>query len=186
MSASAAHFLIGVGGNLGTLADRQTRFVAAEGMLRARLPVAGARWSLSYLSAPVGPMREQPEFLNAVLELSLAEPQRPVSVLAKLLDIEARLLRQRPSGVVKGPRTIDLDLLFADDLQMSTVGPPPLQLPHPRIAERAFVLRPLADLMGRDWPMPGLGCTIAECLQTPAVATQDCRPLGQACAQDVS
>jgi len=63
-------------------------------------------------------------------------------LLGAMLDIERRLGRRR-AGVKGGPRTIDLDLLVYDDLQIAEPG---LELPHPRLAERRFVLEPLADL----------------------------------------
>lgn len=166
--------LIGVGGNLGDRATLEHRFLAARRALCTRLaPVLGSRWSRLYWSAPVGPMQSQPRFLNAVLRLELARAWDPVSMLAEFLDIERSLGRRRlPSNAPKGPRAIDLDLLFLDEMRIVSAGPPAVELPHPRAPERAFVLVPLADLMGTEWMMPGFDRTVAACLHEPAVAGQ--------------
>jgi 2-amino-4-hydroxy-6-hydroxymethyldihydropteridine diphosphokinase len=91
-------------------------------------------------TAPVGYL-DQPDFLNAaaILETSL-EPQ---ALLTALLNIEQSFGRDRSCGIPNGPRTLDLDLLLYDNLILNT---PSLQLPHPRMADRAFVLVPLAEI----------------------------------------
>ena len=88
---------------------------------------------------PVGYL-DQPRFLNAavVVETSLA----PAALLATLLEVERELGRVR-EGPRYGPRTVDLDLLLMDDLVLDEPG---LELPHPRLHERAFALEPLAEL----------------------------------------
>lgn len=172
--------LIGVGGNIGTGAIIAARFAAAGHALRDHLTRALAvkretvalRWSPCYWSAPEGPVRDQPRFLNAVLEVQAGVPMAPDALLSALLDIETRLGRIRPTPVVQGPRTIDLDLLFVADLCADTPGPPPLTLPHPQVVHRAFVLKPLADLVGTAWRMPGFARTVGECLQERAVFEQ--------------
>lgn len=101
-----------------------------------------------YRSAPMGPAG-QPDYLNAVARLTVELP--PLAVLDALQEIEqkqGRVRRQR-----WGPRTLDLDLLLFDDLQMAH---PRLRIPHPRLSERLFVLQPLADLMP-DLCVPGCG-----------------------------
>ena len=131
---------------------------------------AGAlRWALERLSSigtvtAVSPVYEtepldyldQPPFLNAVAAVSTN--LRPGSVLAALLAIELDAGRQR--SIRHGPRTLDLDLLLYDDLEMST---PDLTLPHPRMHQRAFVLVPLADL-APGLAIPGMGATVADLL----------------------
>lgn len=165
--------IIGLGGNLGTLEERMERFVAAVDRLRARLPVTGMRASGLYRSAAVGPVSDQPDFVNAVLALELDRPVAPLAILAELLDTEIELGRARGGkSVAKGPRTIDLDLLFVDRLVLSLAGPPALELPHPEICGRAFVLLPLAEVVGETWQLPGIEKTVAQCLAADEVRSQ--------------
>lgn len=93
-----------------------------------------------YETSPVDCPPGSPLFLNAVLELFIRV--EPIELLQKLQGIEQNLGR-RPSAPRNSPRVIDLDLLYCEDVVIST---PRLTLPHPRIAERLFVLRPLADI----------------------------------------
>lgn len=106
-----------------------------------------ARSSL-YRTAPVG-YEDQPDFVNAVAEIrtSLA----PGDLLQELLAIEAS--RGRVRDLANGPRTLDLDILIYDDLQVRTER---LTLPHPRAHLRAFVLYPLLEI-APDAVLPGLG-----------------------------
>jgi len=103
-----------------------------------------------YGSRPFGPV-EQPDFVNAVAGLlTLLDP---ADLLGHLKALEAQLGRERP--VVRwGPRRIDLDLLVHGD---ACVSQPDLEVPHPGIAERAFVLVPLAEI-APDLVVPGAGC----------------------------
>lgn len=101
-----------------------------------------------YRSAPVGP-QPQPEYVNAVAAIATA--LAPTELLAELQAIEARHGRVR--GPRWGPRTLDLDLLLYDDAVIAT---PELTVPHPRIAERAFVLVPLAEI-APGLEVPGAG-----------------------------
>ncbi len=93
-----------------------------------------------YDTAPVG-FTEQPNFLNGalLLETELA----PVELMRALLGIERAMGRDRSAAPAKGPRVIDLDLLLMGDLILSTSE---LTLPHPAMAERRFVLEPLAEI----------------------------------------
>ena len=102
-----------------------------------------------YRTRPFGPV-EQPDFVNAVAGvLTLLDP---AALLGRLKGLEARLGRAPP--VVRwGPRRIDLDLLVHGDARVSQ---PDLAVPHPGIAERAFVLVPLAEI-APDLEVPGLG-----------------------------
>lgn len=170
--AGDAPIAIGLGGNVGGEQAVLERFRAAVAALHERLPVASIRVSAVYSSAPVGPVAHQPRFLNAVAVLRLGGAVTPLELMSELLAIEAELGRTRRGAVPQGPRTLDLDLLFHGDAVLDEAGPPRLVLPHPRICQRAFVLRPLAELMGEDWRLPGIGRTVAECLADPAVAAQ--------------
>jgi len=81
----------------------------------------------------------QPWFLNQIIEA--ATSLFPRQLLLKLQKIEREMGRKR--GIAKGPRTIDLDILLFGDAVIAT---PDLEIPHPRLAERRFVLEPLAEL----------------------------------------
>ena len=96
------------------------------------------RYSRLYRTPPWG-LLEQPEFINAVAELDTTLD--PHALLAQLRRIEADAGRARQERW--GPRSLDLDLLTYDSVRIET---PELQLPHPRMAQRAFVLIPLAEL----------------------------------------
>ena len=88
---------------------------------------------------PVGRL-DQPRFLNGAVAVATTLPPR--ALLERLLAVERELGRER-GGPRFGPRTIDLDLLLYGD---ETVEEPGLTVPHPRLAERRFVLEPLAEL----------------------------------------
>ena len=89
---------------------------------------------------PVG-FEDQPRFLNGAAELRTSLSAR--ELLERLLAIERRLGRVRGEGPRFGPRTIDLDLLLYGDERIDEPG---LEVPHPRLHERRFVLEPLLDL----------------------------------------
>ena len=96
-----------------------------------------------YETKPVGYL-EQEDFLN--MALAIETELNPPELLDKLQEIEKLLKRTRE--IRWGPRTIDIDILLYGDLKINT---PELIIPHPRIFERAFVLRPLKDIyMGAD------------------------------------
>jgi 2-amino-4-hydroxy-6-hydroxymethyldihydropteridine diphosphokinase len=163
--------LIAMGGNVGGPAAVMARFGAAGAAIRRGLG-GRLRSSRVYQTPPMGPVLEQPYFLNAVVACMVPATMTPTAVLAMLLDIEAAHGRVRTQASLQGPRTLDLDLLFVGAQTLRSAGPPPLILPHPRVAERAFVLQPLADLQGLDWRMPGIDRTVGGCLADPAVARQ--------------
>ena len=91
-----------------------------------------------YRSAPVG-YAAQPEFVNAVAQLETGLPAE--RLLAELQEIEARHGRRR--SFANAPRTLDLDVLLYGDAVLSL---PALTIPHPRMQERAFVLKPLIEI----------------------------------------
>lgn len=132
----AATAYVGLGSNL----EQPERHVRQA--LRALDAIAGThllRHSRLYRTPPWG-RGEQPDFINAVAQVATSLPAR--ALLDALLAIEREHGRRR-DGTRWGPRTLDLDLLVYDDVRLAEPG---LVLPHPRIAERAFVLLPLAEL----------------------------------------
>jgi 2-amino-4-hydroxy-6-hydroxymethyldihydropteridine diphosphokinase len=129
---------IGLGSNLASPAGTPAETIEAAIRALGEISEVTARSSL-YETAPVG-ITEQPSFINAVVALRAADS--PEVLLKKLLAIERRFGRDRQNSPPKGPRTLDLDLLLMDDLIVNT---PSLTLPHPALAERRFVLAPLAE-----------------------------------------
>jgi 2-amino-4-hydroxy-6-hydroxymethyldihydropteridine diphosphokinase len=121
-----------------------------------------------YRTPPWG-LHEQPAFLNAAAELDTV--LGPHELLDALLRIERDAGRVR-DGERWGPRTLDLDLLHMDGLALHDER---LTLPHPRIAERAFVLLPLAEL-APDLELSGQG-TVSDLLANADIA--GCEPLTQ-------
>jgi 2-amino-4-hydroxy-6-hydroxymethyldihydropteridine diphosphokinase len=126
---------IALGSNLG---NREQALSSAVGYLR-RLGRVLAQSSL-YETEPVG-YHDQPAFLNAVV--ALETQLEPLPLLRELLAIERELGRDRSRGPLKGPRTLDLDLLLLGDCVVATEE---LSLPHPELAQRRFVLAPLAEI----------------------------------------
>jgi len=128
---------VGLGSNLG---DREQQIRAAIEQIALLPGTQLVQGSSLYDTQPVGEL-DQPNFLNAVAVFETELD--PKSFLWNLLLIERRLGRVRRADRRYGPRTIDLDLLFHGD---TVVDEPGLQLPHPEIARRAFVLVPLAEV----------------------------------------
>ena len=125
---------VGLGSNLGDPQGQLAQALRSMGQLpQTRLLAC----SVFYRSAPL--QASGPDYLNAVAELSTEF--EPLPLLAALQAIEAAQGRQR--STLNAPRTLDLDLLLYGQRQM---GLPALTLPHPRLHERAFVLRPLLEL----------------------------------------
>lgn len=148
---------IGMGGNLDSWAGTPQATLAAAA---ARLESLGrtVRRSSLYSTAPVG-FAEQPRFVNAAIALETElEPQE---LLRGLLAIEREFGRERTAGIANGPRTLDLDILLMGNLE---IGAPELEIPHPRLAERAFVLIPLNEIAA-DAIVPRRGKTVGQLLQ---------------------
>lgn len=134
----ASHVVgLGFGGNLGDPARQIAEAIAAIG---ARGIGTVSRVSSLWRTAPWGRM-DQPAFLNAcaLIETRLA----PLALLAALKDIEREI--GRTPGERWGPRVIDIDILFYDDLSLDD---PALTIPHKNLFERAFVLAPLTEIAG--------------------------------------
>jgi 2-amino-4-hydroxy-6-hydroxymethyldihydropteridine diphosphokinase len=130
---------IALGSNLDSeYGSRAETLCAASERLR-RLGRLGARSSL-YETEPVG-YHNQPSFLNAAV--ALETQLEPLPLLRALLAIERELGRDRSRDILKGPRTLDLDLLVMDDCIVTGED---LTLPHPGLAERRFVLAPLVEI----------------------------------------
>jgi 2-amino-4-hydroxy-6-hydroxymethyldihydropteridine diphosphokinase len=141
-SVDATTAYIALGSNLG---DREQTLRSAVAALRQLGSVDAV--SSFYETAPVG-MLQQPDFLNAVVELRTA--LAPNELMTALLRIEQQHGRDRSASVPKGPRTLDLDLLSYGDVVTET---PTLTLPHPSLAERWFVLEPLMEV-APQWRHP--------------------------------
>ena len=120
-----------LGSNLGRRRDNLRAAVAGLPDVVAVSPV--------YETAPVGGPEDQPPYLNAVVELDTERSPRQLLAVAQRLEEAAGRVR----GARWGPRPLDVDVLLVGDL---TVDDADLQVPHPRMWERAFVLVPLADL----------------------------------------
>lgn len=129
---------VALGANLGDpVATVKAAFEALRRMEDAQLVAASAL----YRTAPVG-LRDQPDFINAVATLAIDDAVLPApTFLQRLFAVEAAFGRVR--SIRNAPRTLDLDLLLFGNWSCQT---PSLTLPHPRIAERAFVLAPLAEV----------------------------------------
>ncbi|MCL6635573.1 MAG: 2-amino-4-hydroxy-6-hydroxymethyldihydropteridine diphosphokinase [Peptococcaceae bacterium] len=136
---------VGVGSNLG---DKRANIKKALELLGASPEVWLKRTASLYRTAPVG-YSEQDWFLNTVAEVETG--LAPRELLSLLLGIEEKLGRVRT--VRWGPRTADLDLLLFGEEEIHS---PDLCVPHPRMAERAFVMVPLAEL-APDLVLPGRG-----------------------------
>ncbi len=142
--------LIGLGSNLGEREQNLRSAVAALGRIGRVLAVSPV--------FETEPMYHEGQdlFLNCVV--SLETTLEPRALLEKLQSIEASLGRER--RVRYGPRTVDLDILFYDALVISEPG---LEIPHPRIAERLFVLAPLNEVRP-EFVHPVLGVSVSKML----------------------
>ena len=137
---------IGLGSNLG---DREATIRGALELLQADDEIDVMAVSSLKETDPVG-YEDQPRFLNGAT--ALRTELSPRELLERMLAVERQLGRVR-TGPRFGPRTIDLDLLLYGQ---ESIDEPGLRVPHPRLAERRFVLEPLAEL-NSDLEVPGRG-----------------------------
>jgi 2-amino-4-hydroxy-6-hydroxymethyldihydropteridine diphosphokinase len=155
LAKGATRAWVGLGANLG---QPQTALRQAVHALAALPGTQVLRTSSLYRSAPVDALG--PDYLNAVVEI--ATTLSPHALLAALQTIEQAAGRERPYR--NAPRTLDLDLLLYGTQHIAT---PDLTVPHPRMFERAFVLRPLAELAPQHVPAQALqavqGQAMARC-----------------------
>jgi 2-amino-4-hydroxy-6-hydroxymethyldihydropteridine diphosphokinase len=149
---------IGMGANLPSRVGPPEATLAAAASRLESLGRVAARSSL-YSTEPVG-FANQPHFLNAVVILET--DLDPHALLEGLLRIELEFGRDRSAGIRNGPRTLDLDILIFGDLKVSEPG---LELPHPRMVERGFVMVPLVELASKHKTAKELQ-TVKQLLQT--------------------
>lgn len=147
-----AQCAIALGSNLGNSLQTLNLAVAVLAHTPNMQLTARSHW---YQTKAVGP--PQPDYFNGCITLQTS--LKPHSLLQTLLAIEQQFGRERRERW--GPRTLDLDLLLFDDLILDSST---LQIPHPRMAERAFVLVPLAEIAAH-WVEPISGCAIADLVQ---------------------
>lgn len=137
---------VGLGSNLG---DREQTIRGALARIKADPEIDVVAVSSLRETDPVG-YTDQPKFVNGAA--ALRTQLSPKALLERLLQIEREMGRER-SGPRYGPRTIDVDLLLYGSEEVDEPG---LRIPHPRLAEREFVLEPLAEL-DSDLEVPGRG-----------------------------
>ncbi len=133
MDFQPAKVYLGLGSNLGS---REDNLKQALDLISHRIRLV--KVSSIYDTAPIGD-DNQPRFLNLVCEVTTTLP--PAGLLAQLKGFELKL--GRLPARVNGSRSIDIDILFYGDMVLDT---PEVTIPHPRVAERCFVLEPLAEI----------------------------------------
>ena len=149
--------MIGIGANLdsrdcGAPISTCTAALGALGAMAVTV-VRRSRW---YRSVPI-PVSDQPPFVNGVIEVTTKHD--PKELLLVLHAVEAEFGRKR--GVTNAARVLDLDLLtYNNEIRGSDAD---VRLPHPRMHERAFVLKPLVEL-APHWSHPILGLSVSELL----------------------
>ncbi len=164
MTRRVVHLALGsnlpsaVGDRMATLGEAVRRLAADPAVLRVR------RRSTVYETPPVP--AGQPAYLNAAI--AVETPLTLPELLSLAQAVERSLGRERVPGERWGPRTIDIDLLLDGESVFAVGGPPsgsglPLTVPHPRLAERLFVLVPLAEI-APDAPVPPAGTPVRRLL----------------------
>lgn len=143
---------VALGSNLG---DRRAHLESAIERLRSAPDVRIVRVSHWHETEPVGGPAGQGPYLNGAVELSTSLTARELFTLLQSIEHDAG--RRRELEVRHGPRTLDLDLLFHGD---ERVDEPDLQVPHPSVEERTFVLLPLAEI-APELRLPGSGLSVA-------------------------
>lgn len=144
---------IALGSNLG---DRMANLRAARGLL-AEISTGPVLTAPVYQTAPVGCPEGSPDFLNTVIEIHFDGSPRELLSLTQGFQ---RQLGRVDSPIRNAPRVIDIDLLYLGDVIFSDDR---LEIPHPRLAQRRFVLQPLAEIRP-DLILPGESKSVAELL----------------------
>ena len=166
--------LIGIGGNLpcATFGPPRRTCGAALSLLATRGVdiIARSRW---FESAPV-PASDQPWYLNGVAAVTTTLDA--AALVAEVLHVEAELGRQR--SIPNAPRTIDIDVLAYNDVIITGDHPGAVEIPHPRLHVRAFVLMPLHDI-APDWRHPVSGAALSKLIEA-LPKDQTCRPIPDA------
>ena len=152
LTSGATRAYLGLGSDMG---DREASLNAAVTRLAGNPSTTILKSSSIYETAPWG-FTDQPDFLNCVLEIETR--LSPLALLVQAKDVEQEIGRQ-PSRQY-GPRLIDVDILLYGSETLH-LADPDLQIPHPRMEQRAFVLIPLAELAG-ELTHPTLHRTISE------------------------
>ncbi len=148
--------VIALGANLpGRFASPRAALTAAIDAIRAK-KITITKISSLWLTAPV-PVSDQPFYHNAVVTVETA--LSPYALLEALHDIEQDFGRVR--SVRNAPRVLDLDLIAYDDV---VIDKPELIVPHPRMQDRAFVLKPMAEVVAAEWVHPVLQKPLATLL----------------------
>lgn len=130
--------ILGLGSNIG---DKEANILTAIKFLSDNKDIIIDKVSALYRTEPVG-VKDQPEFLNAVISIKTA--LSPHELLKACLSTEQKMGRVRIKRW--GPRNVDIDILMYNDVVLDSQD---LNLPHPRLCERNFVLIPLADITGK-------------------------------------
>lgn len=159
--------VLGLGGNLGSDDELLARFddVASDFARRGRVRASQVYRSASLVAA-------DPPFLNAALAVVLDDKPEPEALLAILHELEKRHGRRREVEAYWGPRTLDVDVLVWGKRELRT---PALRIPHPRVHQRSFTLRPMIDLLGGEFVIPGHHETLGWLVQSsgPTIAPTD-------------
>lgn len=142
------NLILALGSNL---EDRKANLRKAQELLQTKFTLV--EQSKIYQSKAIE-LEEQPAFLNQVIHFQVEEDYSPARILNICLTIEKEMGRVRLKD--KGPRIIDIDIIFLDDQIIQTPG---LQIPHPRWKDRSFVVKPLKELavwkkIRRNFPLP--------------------------------
>jgi 2-amino-4-hydroxy-6-hydroxymethyldihydropteridine diphosphokinase len=163
-TTTTARVHVAVGSNLG---NRFENLESALQLLSNHPQIQLLHTSMLHETSPMY-VTDQPSFLNGVVQL---ETQlEPLQLLDSLKSVEAQLGRDLQGGIRNGPRPVDLDILFYQlhtQNQPMVMDTPRLTLPHPRMAEREFVLAPLVEVLGHSnssFPHPLLPQSIPELL----------------------
>lgn len=142
------NLILALGSNLG---EKKTNLKKAQELLQAKFDLVES--SRVYQSKAVD-FTDQPDFYNQVVHFTVPDKFTPSSILSSCLKIEVEMGRVRTND--KGPRLIDIDIIFLDEQIVQT---PKIQIPHPHWKNRSFVVRPLMELaiwkrIRRNFPLP--------------------------------